>query len=100
MNERTKVALLTIAVVVLLGVAGIVAFRSLKGTAEPTVSAAYQRMAPNERQQLEFDMERKRRKYGKPPILHLPEDPPGFPPPEGQAASSGSALGQGYGKPR
>ncbi len=90
MDERLKTGLLSAVVVALVVVAAIIGFRTLKGKSEPTISADYLRMPPDQRQKVVDDMERKRRAVGKPALLHLPEDPPGFPPPGGQRAASAS----------
>jgi hypothetical protein len=80
MSERLKIGLLIAAVAVLVGLAGISGFRSLRGTAEPRVSPDFQRLNPREQQQLLDQAERDRRSAGKRPERRLPEDPPGFNP--------------------
>jgi len=80
MSERLKIGLLIAAVAVLIGLAGISGVRSLRGTAEPTVSPDFQRLSAPAQQQLLDQAERDRRAAGKRPERRLPEDPPGFNP--------------------
>jgi hypothetical protein len=81
MSERLKMGLLIAAVAVLVGLAGISGFRSLRGTAQPRVSPDFQRLSPRAQQQLLDQAERDRRAAGKVPERRLPEDRPGFNPP-------------------
>jgi hypothetical protein len=80
MSERLKIGLLFAVVAVLIGLAGISGLRSLRGTAEPTVSPDFQRLSAPAQQQLLDQAERDRRAAGKRPERRLPEDPPGFNP--------------------
>jgi hypothetical protein len=74
MKERTKVGLLIAAIVLLIAVAGWSGFRSMRGTAEPTVSPDFQRLSAPQQQQLLDQAERDRRAMGKKPDRRLPED--------------------------
>jgi hypothetical protein len=100
MNEQRKVTLMVVAVVLLVGLAAVMGFRSLQGNPEPAISADYQKLDPAKRRQLESDAERKRRSLGKPAFLHLPEDPPGFPQEPGKTmAPAASGSGPAYARP-
>jgi hypothetical protein len=73
-KERTKVGLLIAAIALLVTFAGWNGFRSLRGTAEPTVSPDFQRLSPAQQQRLLDQAERDRRAMGKKPDRRLPED--------------------------
>jgi hypothetical protein len=74
MSERTKTALLIAAVIILVCIAGINGFRSMRGTAQPSISPAFQRLNAQQQQQLLDQAERDRRAMGKRPERPLPED--------------------------
>lgn len=81
MDKRAQSLLLIVAAVLLLLLAGKVGMNSMRGgTSELRDSVEFQKMSPDEQQKAVLEGERDRRKIGKPPTLHLPEDPPGFPP--------------------
>ena len=81
MNERVKLVLLAVAVVVLVVLTMKIGSQSISGgTSEPKVSPEYLRMSPAEKDKLADEIERQRRSAGKEPKRHLPEDPAGFPP--------------------
>ena len=82
MNERAKMVLLVVAVGLLIGLVVKIGSHSMQGgTSEVRTSPDFLRLSPAERAKAEDEAERSRRRLGKPPFRHLPEDPPGFPPP-------------------
>jgi hypothetical protein len=81
MSDRLKNRLLIAAVVILVAAAAITGFRSMRSTAQPTVSPDFARLSATEQQKLLDQAERDRRAVGKQPARRLPEDPPGFNPP-------------------
>jgi hypothetical protein len=80
MHERIKLGLLVVGVTVLVAISVLVGVRSMRRTAEPRVSAAFQKLTPAQQERLLDEGERERRAVGKPHSRHLPEDPPGYPP--------------------
>ncbi|HZP80890.1 MAG TPA: hypothetical protein VFB21_04565 [Chthonomonadaceae bacterium] len=101
MNDQKKVTVMVIVVVLLVGLAVFMGFRSLRGNPDFSISEEYQKMDPAKRTQLEQDAERKRRSVGKPAFMHLPEDPPGFPQEPGKTMAPPPSGGGGpaYGRP-
>jgi hypothetical protein len=73
-NDRVKVVLLIVVVALLIAIAGVRGYRSLRGTAQPRVSPDFQRLSPAQQQQLLDQAERDRRAVGKAPDRVLPED--------------------------
>ena len=80
MSDRVKTALLVAAVIILVCIAGINGFRSLRGNAQPSISPDFQRLNAQQQQQLLDQAERDRRAMGKRPERRLPEDRPGSSP--------------------
>jgi hypothetical protein len=80
MNERIKLGLVAVAVALLVAFSVIRGVHTMRGTAEPRVSEAFQKLSPTEQERLLDEGERSRRAVGKPASRHLPEDPPGYPP--------------------
>jgi hypothetical protein len=78
MTDEWKRVLLIAGVVVLVGVAGVTGYNSLKGNSEPRVTAEFQRMSASEQNQYLDQRERKRRSGGRAPMRRLPDDPPGL----------------------
>lgn len=50
MSERTKLILMSAAVVILVGIAGFVSYNSLRDNSQPTISPGYLKLSPEERE--------------------------------------------------